>query len=324
MRKWLSSLNPGATLAPVLCAPMLGAAVLVASQTDQAQDVLKQLRNALGGEAKLAAVKTLTAEGTYRRVMGENEMSGDLELHLVLPDKFQRIEQFSLPTGMPGPRIATTLNGSEAWMGPLGPVPGGMMFRFGGPGGPGGQGGPGGPGGQGQRFDPLPRVRAEYWRTALALLPGTPATSGLTLTYVGKAESPDGQAEVLEAKGEGNFVARLFVNADSKLPLMLSFMDRDPARMMQRFQRREGESPEAARARLEEERKKREAEGPPAPPPMVEMSWFFADHKKVDGVMLPHRITQQTGDKPVQEWEIKKFKINAPVDLEQFKRKTSD
>jgi hypothetical protein len=94
--------------------------------------------------------------------------------------------------------------------------------------------------------------------------------------------------------------------------------------MMQRFQRRDGESQEAMRARLEEERKKREAEGPPPPPPMVEMSWFFADHKKVDGVMLPHRITQQTGDKPVVEWEIKKYKINPAIDLEQFKRKTSN
>ncbi len=300
MRTWMPSTQAAAAfLAPVLCATVLGA-----GQTDQAQEVLTQVRKALGGDAKLAAVKTLSAEGTYRRVMGESEMNGDLELFFVLPDKFQRIEQMTLPTGMPGPRIATTLNGAEAWMGPLGPVPGGMMIRIGdgpgGPGGPGGAGGPGGPGGQGQRFDPLPRVRGDFWRTALAFLPGTPATSGLTFTYVGKAESPDGQAEVLEAKGEGNFTARVFVNAESHLPVMLTYMDRDPTRMMtQRFERREGETPEARRARIEEERKKREAEGPPPPPPMVEMSWFFADHKKVDGVLLPHRITQQTGDKPV-------------------------
>ena len=62
------------------------------------------------------------------------------------------------------------------------------------------------------------------------MFPGTPATSGLTFTYVGKAESPDGEAEVLDAKGEGNFTARLFVDAKTHLPVMLTYMDRD-ARM---------------------------------------------------------------------------------------------
>ena len=147
---------------------MLCATVLGAGQTDQAQEVLTQVRKALGGDAKLAAVKTLSAEGTYRRVLGEREMNGDLELVFVLPDKFQRIEQMTLPTGMPGPRIATTLNGAEAWMGPLGPVPGGMMIRIGeGPGGPGGPGGHGGPGGPGGRVSASIRCR------------GSAATSGV-------------------------------------------------------------------------------------------------------------------------------------------------
>jgi hypothetical protein len=222
-------------------------------------------------------------------------------------------------------RMGTTYNGTEGWMAPIGPVPGGMMFRMG-PGGPGG--GPGGPGGgpggpNAQRFDPTTRIRAEFWRTALALLPGSGATSGLTFTYVGKAESPDGQADVLEAKGEGNFTARFFVDAASHLPIMITYMERDMSRMMriQRGAPPANETEEQRRARFEEERKRREAE---PPPPMVEYSWFLADYKKVDGVQLPHRLTLQTGDKPSQEWEIKKFKVNATLDPEQFKRKTSN
>lgn len=324
MKRLRSSMT---TLAPAVAA-VLAAGVLAAAQSDQSQDVLKQVAGALGGEARLAAVKTLAVEGSYRRVMGQNEMSGDLELVFILPDRFQRIEQFTMPTGMPGPRMATTLNAGEAWMGPLGPAPGGMMMRFGGgPDGPGGAGGQGRPGqgGPGGRFDPLPRVRAEYWRTALALMPGTAATSGLTFKYVGKAESPDGEAEVLDATGEGNFAARLFVDAKTHLPIMITYKDRDQTqgRMMQ-VQRREGESPEQLRQRIEEERKKREAAGPPPPPPMVEYTMFLADHKKVDGLTFPQRITLQIGEKPAQEWELKKFKVNAKVDEEQFKRKTSN
>jgi hypothetical protein len=311
MRKWLTA--SGAVLP--LVAPALGATIFAAAQSDQARDVIAQLTKALGGEAKVAAVRTLSAEGTYRRIFGENEMSGDLELYL------------ALPTGMPGPRIAATFNGTEGWMGPLGPVPGGMVFRMGGP-GPGGPGGPGGgaggPGGPGgQRMDPTARMRTDFLRTALALLPGSGATSGLAFSYVGKAESPDGQADVLEAKGEGEFAARLFVDAGSHLPIMITYMDRDMSRMVRMVtqQRPQGETEEQRRARFEEERKRREAEGPP---PMVEYSWFLADYKKVDGVQLPHRFTLQTGDKPSQEWEIKKYKVNPTLEADQFKKKTSN
>ena len=272
-------------------------------------------------------MKTLSAEGSYRRVMGENEMSGDLELYLELPDKFQRVEQMGArPDGMPGPKMAATFNGSEGWMGPIGPVPGGMViagsrwpWRRPGRRPGGGPGGAPGEGRGGQRFDPTARVRADFWRTALALLPGSSATSGLTFSYVGKAEAPDGQADVLEAKGEGNFTARLFVDAGTHLPIMISYMDRDMTRMTRMMQsRNRNETEEQRRQRFEEERKQREAEGPP---PMVEHSWFLADYKKVDGVQLPHRFTLQIGDKPTQEWEIKKFKINPTLDAEQFKRR---
>ena len=96
----------------------------------------REVRKAIGGDAKIARSRRSSFEGTYRRVMGEQDMNGDLELYFALPDKFQRVEQFSLRPEPPGPRIAQTLNGTEGWMGPLGPMPGGAVFRFGGPGGP--------------------------------------------------------------------------------------------------------------------------------------------------------------------------------------------
>ena len=288
-------------------------------------EVLAEVRKAIGGDAKIAALKTARFAGTYRRVMGEQDVTGDLELYFGLPDKFQRVEQFSFGPN-PGPRIAQTFNGTEGWMGPLGPVPGGAVFRFGGPGGPGGGpggpgGGPGGPGGEGRRFDPTTVVKQLYWRTALAMFPGTAATSGLTFTYVGKAESPDGEADVLDAKGEGNFAARLFIDAKTHLPVMLTYQDRERNFRIQRPARKEGETDEQFRARM---RAEREAAGPPPPPKMVDYSMFIADHKDVGGVKVPHHITMQTGDKPTEEWELKKAKANPKFDDEQFKRKTSN
>lgn len=297
-------------------------------------EILADVRKAIGGDAKIAALKTVSFEGTYRRVLGEQDMAGDLELYFVLPDRFQRVEQ--LPPFGPNPtgiRIAQTWNAGEGWQGPLGPVPGGMMFRFGGgPGGPGGQGGPGGgaggpggpggPGGNRANFDPNARMRGEFYRAALAMFPGTPATSGLTFTYVGKAESPDGEAEVLDAKGPGNFTARLFIDAKTHLPVMLTYQGRDMTQFRNmRVQRKEGESDEQLRERM---RAEREAAGPPPPPKMVDYTMFIADHKDVGGVKIPHHITMQSGDKPTEEWELKKAKANPKIDDEQFKRKTSN
>lgn len=290
-------------------------------------EILAEVRKAIGGDAKIAALKTVSFEGTYRRLMGEQDMNGDLELYFALPDRFQRVEQLPPfgpnPTGM---RIAQTWNAGEGWAGPLGPVPGGMMFRFGGPGGPGGPGGgpggPGGPGGNRANFDPNARMRGEFYRAALAMFPGTPATAGLTFTYVGKAESPDGEAEVLDAKGEGNFAARLFIDAKTHLPVMLTYQGRDVTQIrMQRPQRKDGETDEQFRERI---RAEREAAGPPPPPKMVDYTMFIADHKDVGGVKVPHHITMQSGEKPTEEWELKKAKVNPKFEDDQFKRKQSN
>jgi hypothetical protein len=291
-------------------------------------ELLGEVRKAIGGDAKIDALKTASFEGTYRRLMGEQDMSGDLELYFGFPDKFQRVEQFSFGPN-PGPRIAQTVNGAEGWMGPLGPVPGGAVFRFGGgpggpgggPGGPGGPGGAGGPGGpNGQRFDPGMIARQGYWRTALAMFPGTAATSALSFSYVGKAESPDGEAEVLDVKGAGNFKARLFVDAKTHLPVMLTYQERE-RRMFNQVRRNQGETDEALRARI---RAEREAAGPPPPPKMIDITMFVTDYKDVGGVKVPHHFTMQTGDKPTEEWELKKAKPNVKLDDDQFKRKTTN
>jgi hypothetical protein len=347
----ITALVPVTWIAALAAAPLLAAAQAPAPQTPpaggaaagapaaapavpyvpapsdaKALEVLTAVRKAIGGDAKIEALKTVSFEGTYRRIDGERDMTGDLELYFAAPDKFQRVEQFSFGPN-PGPRIGTTVNGAEGWMGPIGAMPGGMVMRFGGgPGGPGGPGGgPGGPGGGrggpgGQRFDPSLNAKQNYWRTALAMFPGTAATSSLTFKYVGKAESPDGEAEVLDVKGEGNFAARLFVDAKTHMPVMLTYQERE-RRMFQQTRRNDGETDEAFRARI---RAEREAAGPPPPPKMIDITMFVTDYQEVGGVKVPHRFTMQTGDKPTEEWELKKAKANPKLDDDQFKRKTSN
>lgn len=327
----------GQPAAPAAAAPAPASAPAPAPAVSDEKSLalLAEVRKAIGGDARIAALRTVSFEGTYRRIQGEQDMTGDLELYFAAPDKFQRVEQFSFGPN-PGPRIAQTVSGAEGWMGPLGPVPGGMAFRFGGPGGPGGgpggvQGGAAGPGGAGggnrgaggpggQRFDPGLIAKQTYWRTALAMFPGTEATSALSFTYVGKAESPDGEAEVLDVKGEGDFKARLFVDGKTHLPVMLTYQERE-RRMFRQTPRNQGETDEAFRARI---RAEREAAGPQPPPKLIDISMFITDHKDVGGVKVPHHFTMQTGDKPTEEWELKKSKTNPKLDDDQFKRKTSN
>jgi hypothetical protein len=146
--------------APAAPAPATPGAAPAAGQADpaQAQAVLTQLRAALGGD-KATALKSLSGEGSSRVTFGDREITNDIQLKVVLPDHFQRVMQQESPNGMPGPRFATTVNGSDAWVAPLDPMP-----NFGG--GPGGGGGgrergPGGGGGERRSWRPSPeRARA--------------------------------------------------------------------------------------------------------------------------------------------------------------------
>jgi hypothetical protein len=55
--------------------------------TDAAK-VLADMRGALGGADKVAAVRTLTALGTQRRMAAQGTTEGEIEFAMELPDKF--------------------------------------------------------------------------------------------------------------------------------------------------------------------------------------------------------------------------------------------
>jgi len=48
---------------------------------------------------------------------------------------------------------------------------------------------------------------------------------------------------------------------------------------------------------------------------------YLGDYKKVDGVMLPHRLTQAVDGKTVEEWTIEKVKVNPSVKADLFEKK---
>src|SRR6187397_1143674 len=63
------------------------------AQARTAESVLAAARAALGGEAKIAAVKTFIANGRTRQVRGDNLVPIEFEIQAELPDKYVRKDE---------------------------------------------------------------------------------------------------------------------------------------------------------------------------------------------------------------------------------------
>ena len=297
----------------LLTAALLMAFAMPAAAQDKGAEVMKQMRQALGGD-KLAQVKTITLEGKFARDMGPRQMQGTQVVTMQLPDRMHRSEETELPGGMSMERLSV-LNGETAWedMQNRGGMGGGMQIVMRPPGG---------------ELNPqqleqarLRRIRTEFNRLLLAFLGG----GTLTPTYVAVAEAPEGKADVVEVKNEAGQAVRLFVDQQTHLPLMLQYMEVRPRFNIMRGPGGPGGEPRAGgapadgqRPNPEEVRRSLESMPPPSP---SQMTLYLADFKKVDGIMLPHRLTQAADGKPVEEWTLEKVKVNPSVKADLFEKK---
>src|SRR6185503_6125469 len=92
----------------LLCAP-------AAFADSRADEVLKQARQAIGGEEQLQKIQGLQVNGQYRRVFGDRQMGGDREISIALPNKYL-VEDAMNAGGLATSMINTrALNGERAW-----------------------------------------------------------------------------------------------------------------------------------------------------------------------------------------------------------------
>ena len=113
---------------------ILSSATAAFADDARAQEILKQARQAIGGEEQLQKIQGLQINGQYRRVFGERQMGGDREISILLPNKYL-VEDAMNAGGLSTAMINTRgLNGDKAWSGNSGGG-GGMIFRMAGPGG---------------------------------------------------------------------------------------------------------------------------------------------------------------------------------------------
>ena len=265
---------------------------------DAAATAISAAREALGGEKKLAAVRTVVATGRTRQVRGDNLVPIEFEIAIELPDKYVRKDE--IPAQESGP-TTTGFNGETLLQFP---APSAPPARAGGP-----------PPPTEEQIAAAARmrlanVRQDFARLMLGMFAGTPASYPLTFTYAGKAEAPQGKADVIDVKGPpgpGAFAARLFIN-DDDAPADHDHVDGSGAADARWSSTRRaaafgaGDVPPASASQ-------------PTPP---ESRLYFADYREVSGLQLPFRLRRALGPDTVEETTFDGFKINAKIDPKKF------
>ena len=167
----------------------------------------------------------------------------------------------------------------------------------------------------------------EFARLALGFFGSSSSIYPLEFTYAGQAESPDGKADVLDVKGPDGFAAKFFIDGKTHLPLMLTWMDKEPMRIVRNAGQsmgnvqvvqgsgiRPGTPEDAARQQeLAEAMKQAEANRR-----TVEYRIFYADYKTFDGVKLPTRIQRMVDGLPTEEVSLEKVKVNSKISASAF------
>lgn len=329
---------------------VVAAPVLVLGQGGDVNKVLAEMRAAMGGD-KVAAVKSLTGVGrTMRTASSGQSTENEFELAMELPDKYM---MRSVIANM-GPQMSIYRNAGFNGDGPINLVDtppnlsggggGGVRVMMVGPGGA-------MAGGGGAALTPEQKAasdkaqvlaqKKDFARLALAMFGQSFASFPLEFTYAGEAEAADGKAHVIDVKGADDFTGRLFVDQKTSLPLMMSWMGKEPVQMT--MGSRPGAPGGAAagsgsvslgggatftagsgQPMSEEQRKQMQAEmearmkEAEANRRTVEFRIYYSNFKTVSGVKLPHTFQRSVDGKPTEEMTFDQIRINPKIDPKKF------
>lgn len=138
-------------------------------------------------------------------------------------------------------------------------------------------------------------------------------TPSVPMTWIGIAESPDGKADVLEARFADGQPTRLFLDITSHMPLMLHWQAA-PAPAGQGGRR----GGQRGRGQVGEPRPAGERQGGPPAPAAFEMT--FSDHRVVNGIRLPYVITKGMNGKTIEQWTVRSYRVNPSFNAQTFAR----
>jgi hypothetical protein len=327
-------------------APLVLSAVIVAQpvrfiaqEAGKAADILSAARKAIG-DKKLDALKTFSLQSALQRNIQSMQLNSDVEILLEFPDKYLRSEASSgggmvmgaggSVSGFNGDRPLQKLNGGGM------PGGGGMVIRMGGS--PGSFSSGSGEKPSAEQLAEMSKTmvrsgRSEASRFMLGWFAMAHPAINAQYTYAGEAESPDGRAYVIDVKSEDAFAARLFIDQQTHLPLMVTYKGPQPRMMTQAAGGRAvtpmggggGHTVTMTSSMTDEERKKAQAEIDKQiqelqkqPQVMVDYTVFFDDWRDADGMKFPFKMRRAMGSETTEEWTVSKVKVNPKIDPKRF------
>jgi hypothetical protein len=295
-----------------------GALALARGQAGtDATGVLAAAREALGGEQKLAAVRTFLATGRTRQVRGNNLVPIEFEIACELPDKYVRRDE--IPAQESGP-TSTGFNGDGLIQLPPPAEPPPQTAR------PATAPAPPDP-----RKARVVSIKQDFVRLTLGMFAGSFTTYPLTFVRAGRAEAPQGTADIIDVTGAGNFALRLFINSQTHLPIMVSWMmpatsvvmavpgepapkDLPPGAVVV-----QAPPPPGSAATKEEQDKYAKTIQDLRRKARVEYRIYYADYRDVgNGLRFPFRLRRAIAGETVEETNFDAFKIDARLDPRKF------
>lgn len=281
----------------------------IAQETGKAAEIIAAARKAIGG-TRLDALKTFSVEASVDRNLGSMQIGSEVEVVLDLPDKYLRAETprggggFVMAgggvTGFNGDRALQKIQGGGAM-----PAGGGVMIRM----------GPGGPAPAGEKLTPeqidqltkqvVRGSRIEASRLMLGWFAAAHPAAHAEYVFAGEAESVEGRAYVIDVKNADNLSARLFIDEQTHLPLMVTYKGPQPRTVTSRG---------AAQADVEKQIQDLQRQ----PPALVDFALYFEDWRDVDGIKFPFKLRRAMAGSTTEEWTINKVKVNPKVDPKRF------
>jgi hypothetical protein len=291
-------------------------------QASDAETLVMSARQALGGEAALAGVTSLTINGSLTQRLSQITTSASYESSWQAPDKFLRISRRT--TGGPMSFTITDydgFNGDAAIhdvVAPDAPVPVTI------------------PGPQPRtpeeaaaaRARSLDAMRSKFFEAVIPLFVIPPGAWRLEVSFAGKAVLDKAQIDVVDIKRADGKIYRLLLDEQTHLPLRLLWKAK-PIVMMSTTSRSTSQVtvrptpggmevlsplPDPVMPNLP-------AGDPTAGLPYVQWEMAIRDYKVSDGLNWPRRLTTSYGG---QEWEdlrISRYRLNPKIDMKIFERK---
>jgi hypothetical protein len=276
----------------------LSVAVLAGSDTTTIPAPLEAARLAIAGGSAVVALRTLAASGRAVRSDSAAASEGTVNIFFDV-DKYVRTDARS--TGRI--RIVTRLGFN-------GPSPiRGMSIE-----GPTYHPSPPDAGSDESAQHVISDSQHDLALMMLGALGLAPPIIPIEYSLVGRAETADGtKADVIGATLSDGFVARLFIDASSHLPLMTSWDAPEAARENPITLRSGGTTTSRQNAK-----ETAASHSQATRPALVEHRLFFSERHKVGGLLVPSHIVRAVNGRRVEEVWLDSFSVNSAVNPKVF------